>query len=59
MIGIKKVTVGTTAYFLPDEAARMDAGAAEQGVSNHKLIILAPDRMLADRGSRPSGGMLR
>ena len=51
--GIKKVTVGTTAYFLPDEAARMDAVAAELGVSKHELIILALDRMLAARGEPP------
>ena len=53
MVGIKKVTVGTTAYFLPDEAARMDAVAAELGVSKHELIILALDRMLAERGEPP------
>ena len=51
--GIKKVTVGTTAYFLPDEAARMDAVAAELGVSKHELIILALDQMLAGRGEPP------
>ena len=51
--GIKQVTVGTTAYFLPDEAARMDAVAAELGVSKHELIILALDRMLAGRGEPP------
>ena len=51
--GIKRVTVGTTAYFLPDEAARMDAVAAELGVSKHELIILALDRMLAGRGEPP------
>ena len=51
--GIKKVTVGTTAYFLPDEAARMDTVAAEMGVSKHELIILALDRMLAGRGEPP------
>ncbi len=50
---IKKVTVGTTAYFLPDEAARMDTVAAEMGVSKHELIILALDRMLAGRGEPP------
>ena len=53
VVGIKKVTVGTTAYFLPDEAARMDAVAAEPGVSKHELIILALDRMLAGRGEPP------
>ena len=53
VVGIKKVTVGTTAYFLPDEAARIDAVAAELGVSKHELIILALDRMLAGRGEPP------
>ena len=53
VIGIKRATVGTTAYFLPAEAARMDAVAAELGVSKHELIILALDRLLAGRGEPP------
>ena len=53
VVGIKKVTVGTTAYFLPSEAARIDAVAAELGVSKHELIILALDRILAGRGEPP------
>lgn len=41
VVGIKKVTVGTTAYCLPCGAARMDAVAAELGVSKPKPITLA------------------
>ncbi len=51
--GIKQATVGSTAYFLPDEAARIAKVAAEMGVSKHELIILALDRMLASRGEAP------
>lgn len=47
------MTVGTTANFLPDETARMDAVAAQMGVGKRELIILAQDRMLAGRGEPP------
>lgn len=53
LTGIKKVTVGTTANFLPDETARMDAVAAQMGVGKHELIILVQDRMLAGLGEPP------
>ena len=59
VVSIKRVIVGTTAYFLPEEAARMDAVAAEMGVSKHELIILALDRILAGRGTGRSGDMRR
>ena len=52
-VGIKKVKVGTTAYFLPDEGARIDAVAAEMGVSKHELIILALGRILTGLGKPP------
>ena len=53
MVGIKTVTVETTAYFLPDEAVWIDAVAAEPGVNKHELIILALDWIRAGRRKPP------
>ncbi len=51
--GIKKSTVATTAYFLPEEAARLHGVAAEMGVSLHEMVIIALDGVLARRGEQP------
>ena len=51
--GIKKSTVATTAYFLPEEAVRLHGVAAEMGVSLHEMVIIALDGVLARRGEQP------
>jgi DNA (cytosine-5)-methyltransferase 1 len=51
--GIKRSTVATTAYFLPEEAVRLHGVAAEMGVSLHEMVIIALDGVLARRGEQP------
>lgn len=51
--GIKKSTVATTAYFLPEEAVRLHGVAAQMGVSLHEMVIIALDGVLARRGEQP------
>ncbi len=51
--GIKRSTVATTAYFLPEEAVRLHGIAAEMGVSLHEMVIIALDGVLAKRGEQP------
>ena len=51
--GMKRDTTATTAYFLPDEAARLHAVAAELGISFHEMLIKALDGLLARRGEQP------
>ena len=51
--GLKRATVGTTAYFLPEESKRVQGAAAGMGVSLHEFIILALDGQLARLGMQP------
>ncbi len=51
--GLKGATVGTTAYFLPEESKRVQGVAAGMGVSLHEFIILALDGQLARLGMQP------
>ena len=52
-VGMKQMTIGTTAYFLPDESARLRSVAKEMGTSFHEATIRAWDRLLAERGMPP------
>ena len=51
--GIKRSTVATTAYFLPEEMERLHAVAAEMGVKLHELMIIGLDAVLARQGKQP------
>lgn len=51
--GIKRSTVATTAYFLPEEMERLHAVAAEMGVKLHELMIIGLDAVLARQGRQP------
>lgn len=51
--GVKQKTVGTTAYLLPDESARVHELAAGIGISVHELIMQGLDRMFMGRGLAP------
>lgn len=51
--GLKRRTVATTAYFLPEEADRMHKLALALGISVHELMMRGLDRMLMEQGLPP------
>lgn len=51
--GVKRTTNGTTAYFRPEELARVHQRAADLGISLHELLMRALDRMLMECGEPP------
>lgn len=50
---LKQKTIGTTAYLLPEESARVHELAAGVGVSVHELLMKGLDRMFMERGLSP------
>lgn len=51
--GVKQTSVGTTAYLLPEESARVHALAADLGASVHEVLMRGLDRMFMERGLPP------
>lgn len=50
---LKRTTIGTTAYLLPEESARVHELAAGLDVSVHELLMRGLDRMFMERGCSP------